>query len=327
MSSRYVQPLRMLVQVGVLLVALQTGWQFYHFVTTVAAGGVAVRPGGIDAFLPISGLFGSALWIKGGILNPLHPAAVYWFLIAIGISLLMRRGFCSWICPVGTVSEWLWKLGFRLFKRNYQLPRFLDRGLRSIKYLLLAFFLGTALTWPVSALVGFLFSDYHLTTDIRLLNFFRYPGGVTVVVLVLLLLASLYVRNPFCRYLCPYGALTGLVAFVSPMAVHRDEGRCVSCGVCNQVCPSRLDVMHSRDVVHPECLGCWRCISYCRVHRSLSMRVLRRFSVSGIVYVVALLFVVFGLIGIAKQRGEWHNRVDGETYRMLLLDKSGSVVH
>ena len=40
-----------------------------------------------------------------------------------------------------------------------------------------------------------------------------------------------------------------------------------------------------------------------------------------------MFLLMFGLIGIAKQRGEWHNRVDGETYRMLLLDKSGSVVH
>ena len=48
--------------------------------------------------------------------------------------------FCGWLCPVGTLSEYLWKLGRDTFKRNFLLPRWLDIGLTSLKYLLLAFF-------------------------------------------------------------------------------------------------------------------------------------------------------------------------------------------
>ena len=56
-------------------------------------------------------------------------------------ALLLRRSFCSWICPVAALSEIFWKSGYKIFRRNLKAPRWLDIALRGIKYMLMAFFL------------------------------------------------------------------------------------------------------------------------------------------------------------------------------------------
>ncbi|NTU73811.1 4Fe-4S binding protein, partial [Candidatus Roizmanbacteria bacterium] len=79
MSARYMQPLRILVQYSFLAFMVWLGVSFYRFVQAVSSvptAAVAVRPDGIDGFLPISGLLGTASWIKGGGINSIHPAAV-----------------------------------------------------------------------------------------------------------------------------------------------------------------------------------------------------------------------------------------------------------
>jgi polyferredoxin len=319
MSDRYVQPLRSLIQLAFLFLSLLIGYRFYSFVSALESGAtVPVRPGGIEAFLPISGLFGSVAWLKSGWINPVHPAAVVIFVTILVVALLLRRSFCSWICPVGLVSEWLWKLGFNRLTRNIWPPVWFDRTLRGIKYLLLAYFLFAAFAWSLPQLQQFLGGGYHAITDLRLLQLFRSPSVFTMAVLAFLVVVSIPVRNPFCRFLCPYGALLGLVALASPLAVQRDLKRCVSCGVCNQVCPSRIDVMHSNRVNDPECLGCWRCISHCRVNTALSMRAVGSYAVPGIVFALLVVTIFWGGTKIGKATGHWETIVTPADYRELM---------
>lgn len=319
MSNRYVQPIRILLQLSFFCLSLQIGYRFLRFLEAALEGSALLaRPTAIDAFLPISGLFGTVAWLKGGGINPLHPAAVVIFITVLGVSLLLRRAFCSWICPVGTVSEWLWKLGFSRLRRNLVPPRLLDRGLRSIKYLLMLYFTVTAFSWSLPLLQQFLGSGYHAVSDARLLSLFRTPSLTTLALLGLLAALSIPLRNPFCRYLCPYGALLGLLALLSPAAVQRDPRACVSCGVCNQVCPSRLDIMHAQRVNDPECLGCWRCISHCRVHTALSMRLFSRTMLPGIVFALLVVLLFWGGTLIGKYSGHWQSVVTPAEYRRLL---------
>jgi len=107
MSARYVQPLRILIQFCFLGFMLWLGVRFYQFVHYFRSGGTSPfvpRPDGIEGFLPISGLLGAASWFKGNGINSIHPAAVVIFLTVLLVSLLLRRSFCSWICPVAAVS-------------------------------------------------------------------------------------------------------------------------------------------------------------------------------------------------------------------------------
>ena len=116
----------------------------YEVITLQISGDGPVtiqRPPGVEGFLPIGALMGWKLFLSTGTWDTVHPAAMVIFGFAVLISLMFRKSFCGWFCPVGTVSEWLWKLGRRLAGRNYKLPGWADYPLRGLKYLLLGFFI------------------------------------------------------------------------------------------------------------------------------------------------------------------------------------------
>lgn len=322
MPSRYMQPLRILIQCGFLGFMIWLGFRLHQFVQFVGYGAkesVIVRPDGVDGFLPISGLLGTSFWVKGGEINSIHPAAVIIFVTVLLLSLLLRRSFCSWICPIATISECTWKGGFRLFRHNRRLPTWFDVALRSLKYVLMAFFIfSIAIAMSPEAQFRFIQSDYHKIADVRLMNFFLHMSPLALCVILTLVALSVVVRNPFCRYLCPYGALLGLIATLSPLRVTRSAERCVSCGVCSHVCPAYIDVMHKTSVSSPECIACWRCISHCRFNEALSMRVVRRLAVPGFIFAALVVLLFLGGTMTGKLNGHWHSSISLEEYVRLL---------
>ncbi len=129
------QPIRLVVQLLFVLLNVFLCAQFYWFVRyfqTNQTGSHVPRPAGVDGWLPIAGLMNLRYFLATGRVPAIHPAAMVLFLIFVAMSLLLKRAFCSWLCPVGTLSEYLWKAGRRLFGRNLVLPRWLDIPLRSI---------------------------------------------------------------------------------------------------------------------------------------------------------------------------------------------------
>ncbi|MDD2273327.1 MAG: 4Fe-4S binding protein [Desulfuromonadaceae bacterium] len=322
MSARYMQPLRILIQCMFAGFMIWLGLRFYYFIEMVSVVGeksIGTRPAGIDGFLPISGFAGAVSWLRGSGINTVHPAAVIIFVTVVILSLLLRRSFCSWICPVATISEVSWKVGFRLFRRNWRLPGWLDVILRGVKYSLLLFFVYfIVIAMSSDALSGFLQSDYHMIADVRLMDFFLHMSPVALCVVLSLLVASVVLRNPLCRYLCPYGALLGLIAMLSPMRVTRSTERCVSCGVCSQICPTYIDVMHKSSVASPECISCWRCISHCRFNEALTMRAAKRFVVPGVVFAATVVLLFIGGTLIGKLSGHWHSSISLKEYVRLL---------
>ena len=323
--NRFMQPLRIFIQWAFLWFQLYIGVQFFRFVDSLRTTGtpVVARPDGIEAFLPIAGLLGLKDWLVQGVINPVHPAAVIILLTILTIALLLKRSFCSWICPVGTVSELLWKLGFRVFTKNIRAPRWLDISLRGVKYVFLAFFLFSILfAMSPEQVTAFISSDYSKIADVRLLDFFRHMSLAGVVATIMLVLLSLPVRNPFCRFLCPYGALLGVISILSPVKVTRNRQTCVSCGVCSQVCPSYLPVMQRERVMSPECIGCWRCVSHCRATGALAMKLTgRKVVVSGLLFAILVVGIFWGGSMVGKMTGNWHTGISQEDYARLLGGK------
>ena len=194
----------------------------------------------------------------------IHPAGLLLISAFVLMSLLFRKSFCSWLCPVGTFSEYLWKLGRYTFRRNFTLPRWLDVRLRGMKYLLLGFFGYAVATMSAPAIAEFLSAPYGLIVDVRMLNFFRFLGGTAAFVVLGLVVASIFVQNFWCRYLCPYGALMGLVSHGrARCASGAKQSACIDCAKCAKACPASLPVDKLVQIRSAECTGCLECVAVC----------------------------------------------------------------
>lgn len=300
---------------------LWIGTQFVLFVHYYESGGKGMkvsRPAGVEGWLPIASLMNLKLFLVSGQVPRTHAAGMFLLISFLAISWLLRKSFCSWLCPVGTVSEWLWRLGRKVFRRNFRLPRGLDIGLRSLKYLLLGLFLYAVGSMPAPDVRAFLEGPYGTVSDVKMLNFFRYLGSAGAVGLALLVLLSVLVQNFWCRYLCPYGALMGLTALTSPLRIRREAPACIDCGKCAKSCPAMLAVDRLVSIASVECTGCLECVAVCPAEGALRLSAPRRRAVPawGVGVAAAVLFV--GICGYARVAGHWNNNLSERAYYELI---------
>ncbi|HPC81920.1 MAG TPA: 4Fe-4S binding protein [Thermoanaerobaculaceae bacterium] len=297
---------------GVLVLAI--GIQFTLWASAHLAGRhpAVARPAGVEGFLPISALMSLRLWAAGGGIHPIHPAALAILLAAFASSLVLPRAFCSHICPVGTLSELLGDVGRGLLGRTWMLPRWLDIPLRGLKYALLAFFVWA--TWAameLPALVAFLDSPYNRVADVKMLLFFAEPSRLTIGVVGALVVASVLVRDAWCRYLCPYGALLGLLGRLAPLRVERDAATCVDCRACTKACPARIPVHAASRVGNVECSGCQDCVAACPVAGCLGVRPPRhgRGALRPALAALAVAGVFLAVLAGFRLAGHWQSSV------------------
>jgi polyferredoxin len=303
------------------------GVQFYFFVRQFETGvpSSAVRPPGVEGWLPIAGMMNTKYWLLTGEIPAIHPAAMFLFVTFLALSFLLRKSFCGWLCPVGTISEYLWKAGRHIFRRNWALPRWLDLPLRSLKYILLGLFLYAVGSMSAPAIRDFLVSPYGLIADVKMLNFFRFLGTTAAVVIGLLLVASIFIQNFWCRYLCPYGALMGLAALASPLRIRRDPTTCIDCAKCAKACPSHLPVDRLVQIRSAECLGCMECVTVCPAEGALNMTVVRKpLPAWAIAAAVVLLFTT--VYTTANAIGRWHSPIPRHVYEEL-VPRAGELAH
>lgn len=193
------------------------------------------------------------------------------FLFLFGAAL--GRFVCGWLCPFGLVQDLLHKIPLPKGWKRKKLPG--DRGLRLLKYGILVGFVlllpslvvdvtGQGMPWfceyicPSGTLMGgvpLLLTNPPLRAA---------AGGLfawKAVLLAALLLLSVAVYRPFCRYLCPLGAVYGLF---NPIALHRfavEEHKCVRCGKCQSAC--KLDIAAYKTPNSRECIRCGECLRAC----------------------------------------------------------------
>ncbi|NOZ26074.1 MAG: 4Fe-4S binding protein [Nitrospirae bacterium] len=304
-----------------VLTVISGGMGLHRFLESLEAAREPLfeKPLSVEGFMPIGALMALKLWIAEGIFDPVHPAALVIFICALVLSLLLKKGFCGWICPVGTVSELTYKAGRRVFGRNFSLPRYVDYPLRSVKYVLMAFFLYIiVLKMSPQSIRAFLFTPYWMVADLKLLVFFTEMSAVTLAVLAVLFISSLLVRNFWCRYLCPYGALLGLLSLMSPVKVTRYPPRCIHCHRCTKNCPAMLPVEDRERLYSPECTGCLTCISRCPAEGALDLALPGRRWISPLVHILLVITIFWGGITVAKATGHWKSGVGLEDYKKIV---------
>jgi len=308
---------RRTVQLLFLGIVIHTGVLFALFVHQAEQGMLPTleRPPAVEAFLPIGALVSLKHFLYTGTFNRIHPAGLALFLTIWATAVLAKKGFCSWVCPVGFLSEILARFHGRFFGKGLVLPAWVDIPLRSVKYLLAGFFIWTIFfKMPLFSLEQFIDSEYNRFSDIQMLWFFTRISLTALAVLMALLVLSLLVRNFWCRYLCPYGAVLGIIGFFSLGGIRRDSSHCTRCGRCEKVCQGQIRIMDDVKIQSPECTSCLECVNACP-EKALGFSVVSgRFSLpaTGLALAMVLLFV-FG-VGWAKLSGNWQNDISKMEY-------------
>jgi ferredoxin len=312
------QFLRTAVQCAFAGLCVWIGVEFTFFVRWGMSGGAAPmvdRPPGAEGFLPISALISLKYWIQTGVINGIHPSGLFILLAIIGVSILVKKAFCSWLCPIGTLSESLWMLGRKLFGLDITTPRWLDYPLRSLKYLLLGFFVFSIMHMDVDALMAFIYSPYNKMADVKMYMFFAELSGMALWTILCLMILSVFVKNLWCRYLCPYGVLLGIAGWLSPLKITRTKSTCIDCRLCTKACPMSINVHEAGRVWSDECTSCMACVQACPVKETLELRFRpsgRRIPSWVVGSLVAGLFVA--LTGSAVLAGRWKNAIGREEY-------------
>ena len=228
----------------------------------------------LHAICPFGGVVSVYQFIAAGTyVHKIHSAAFVLMWIVFALTVFLGPVFCGWICPLGSIQEWFGKLGKKIFKRrfNRMIPYKVDRILRYLRYLMLGWVL------YMTAVTGTLvFSD--IDPYFALFNFWRSEvaiGGVIILAVVLVL--SLIVERPFCKYACPYGAVLGVFNLFRIFKIRRRPSTCIDCKACDRSCPMNIPVSTSGAVRDHQCISCLKCTSeqVCPVENTVELTTIK----------------------------------------------------
>lgn len=270
----------------------------------------------VEAYCPFGGLEGLYQFvITGGFLRHIEPSALLLLGAVLLLTLLFSRGFCGWICPFGSLQEWIGLAGRKLFGRRFNPDGPWTRRLAGLKYVLLALII--FFTWRQGMLVFRPFDPFlaffHLG---RGFNEMPYAYGM----LGLVLAGSLKYDRFFCRFACPLGAALGLAGKLGLTKVTRDEEGCKSCNICQKKCFAHIEFLSTKAVTSAECNHCLECVVECPKPNVLSLRGAGwRFSHP--VYATLLVAGLLGFIGASQVWGKWRTLPE----KVLFTNKAGQL--
>ncbi len=260
--------------------------------------------GNIELYCPMGGILGLGTKLNQGTLPcSMSSAAIFMAIVLFAGVLAIGKLFCGFVCPVGTVTEWMGKIGAK-FRLHFRPGKKMDQMLRSVKYILLFFVLYETVT--ASELFCRKFDPYYGAAT----GF----GADTVLLwslaaLVVTLIGSIFIKQFWCRYLCFLGAASNIfmnvwgalavfalyfllnlagaglslwyliaglviVGFLMELGIFRsrifpllkitvNQDSCNHCGLCSRVCPMDIQVEKYEKVTHPDCTMCTECVSEC----------------------------------------------------------------
>ncbi|MBZ5582245.1 MAG: 4Fe-4S binding protein [Acidobacteriia bacterium] len=178
------------------------------------------------------------------------------FFIPLVVALFFGRAFCGGVCPIGAIQD-------LVVLKPIQTPRRLDRILGLLKYV----YLGLAIFF---ALKPGMARDFLICRFDPFVGFFRRTGAPHMFMLGgAFLITGMFVGRPYCRYLCPYGALLGWCTRLARRGVTVTPDKELDCGLCARACP--YGAIEKMRAVRKDCLYCARCYGSCPVYRRRSV--------------------------------------------------------
>lgn len=202
-----------------------------------------------------------------------YKISLYVFGFISLFAVIFGRFICGFLCPFGLIQDLLFKIPF--VKKVRQLKG--EKLLRCFRFLILAVFViilpmfviditGLGKPWfckyicPVGTLEGgipLVLMNETLRSAIGFL--FKWK----VAILIAILFFSIIIYRPFCRYICPLGAIYGLFNKISFVSYKVDKSKCTKCGFCQKTCKLNIKVYENPNSM--DCIRCGECIEACSV--------------------------------------------------------------
>ena len=220
--------------------------------------GVFVVKGNAERWCPFGGV--EAIYnycTEGNMLCSLGVSNLYILAAVLVMTLLLRRAFCGYVCPIGTLSRLLRWFGDKMGIKPVKVTGKADFLLGLLKYAVLVLIL--YITWHAAEL-------HFRAADPCYAILSRHGEDITFwayVVLGAILLGSLFIMMPFCRWFCPLAAVLSPFSKVGLTRITRHEEPCINCGKCARVCPTAIDVDKVKQVTAARCLSCMDCVDAC----------------------------------------------------------------
>jgi len=263
--------------------------------------GTTLKTPPLDSYCPFGAIETAYLYITSGTF--VHRVGYSNFILLFGLiimGVLLKSGFCGWICPFGTVQEWLGNLGKKLFGNKKFIPENVDRYGRYIKYpLFILIIIATIISGRM------IFRDYDPFIAFFHMGFGELPWTAYMVMFIVLI-GSLFILRFWCRYFCPLAVIVGLIGKLGFYKIECDNEKCVVCKKCEKLCPMDIKIAKMGRIKTIECNSCLDCLEAKDIKDAISLKLPKNGGrLKPALYPIILLVIFFGVIYSSKSLGIW----------------------
>jgi len=287
-----------------------------------------------EAYCPFGGMQAlTSFFVSNSLACSMTESQIFMGIVLLAGVIIASKLFCSFICPIGTFTEWLGKIGDRL-KMRYTITGLADRLLRVGKYALLF------ITFYFSVKTSELFCKEY-DPFYAIFTWFGHDVNVlyAIIALAITILGAIFIRQFWCKYLCPLGAAANIFVYAEVVAVitilyfllrylglelgwmwliggviavgmimeiikmqgwnlpyfkiTRDPHLCTDCKKCDIACPMAINISEALEIKHIDCHMCGDCITACPEKKVMQIN---RKETRWLPSTVTVLLVVIGVV-------------------------------